>query len=670
MVRIKGLSESKSFVFISSNGAENQELVQKLRAWSRASKLDRGFVIGSHDVLMDNPLDLFFLRRRDLVSFDYDKVAKSNDHGSWWTSYADLFMMLSIVFLLMFVASSLRSGSAGFQQQQEFKKLARRAEDLEQQIKVYNTLKDQTLREQQNVAEQQVYQKLMDKLSLLKDEAHDEKVALQQKAKENEEKEFALNQYQQMVRNIINTNILAKSQIQHRDQVIVTRDQTIEEKKQQIAQMENTIQSNEAQISTINGELANKIQALRTEQAYSRSSKAALEKKIAAITEESQERVKDLQEKNQGIQSELGAVQSNLAQTEAQLGAANTTIAQQGNTIQQQGQEMGGLRSKLEADRGRYMAELDGLKKAEAEKLAGERAAYEGKLKKEHLNGEARAKKMAKFLADEQKKSGDLQGRINGLEGKIADTENQLRGTQSQLQGTQAQLQGTQAALEGTQGKLQGAEADKARALATVQDLKGDLERTRAIANARRQLAKAIADQLAKAGVKGVVDGRTGEVTLDFGGEYFDTGSTTLKPKMRSALDRFFPVYAKSLFSDPKVADKIANVEIVGFASSTYQNRYVNPKSTAPEDKDAIEYNLKLSFGRANSIFKHVLNEERLSQGDRDNLLPLMKVVGRGYLPDGKTAADLPDHMSQKEFCERFNCQKAQKVIVKFNMKD
>ena len=37
---------------------------------------------------------------------------------------------------------------------------------------------------------------------------------------------------------------------------------------------------------------------------------------------------------------------------------------------------------------------------------------------------------------------------------------------------------------------------------------------------------------------------------------------------------------------------------------------------------------------------------------------------------EGKSEADLPAAMTEKEFCQRYNCQKAQKVIVKFNMKD
>lgn len=618
------------------------------------------------------------------MSFDYDKIAaKEGEHSSWWTSYADLFMMLSIVFLLMYVTSSLRSGSVGFQQQMEYKKLTEKAEGLSQQIKVYNTLKDEALKKESD-SEQEVYQKLMGKLSLLKDEARDEKIALRKKAKENEEKEFALNQYQEMVRNIINANILAKTQIHHRDELIVTKDATIEQKKQKIAEMEKIVAQNEQQISTIHAQLEEQITALRMEQASSKTSKVAMEAKIMAMRQESEAQVQEIEAKKRTVTQQLTEVKSTLEHTEAKLDEATGTIQKQDVTIQLQEQEKAMLTAKLSADRDRYASELRDLKTDHDAQLAAERNAFMANLKKQRLSADARAKKIAKFAAEAEKKAGDLEGQLSGLRGKIAETDAQLKGaqadyeaTQARLAGTQKQLESTKSELDGTRGELEGTQeelantqADKKRALAAVEDLQGDLARTRAIANARKTLAKQITDEFAKSGLKGKVDGKTGEVTLDFGGEYFETGSTALKPKMRMTLDKFIPIYARSLFSNPKLADKIGNVEIVGFASSTYKGQYVNPKSTREEDKAAIEYNLKLSFGRANSIFKHVLNHGKLTDAEREKLMPLMKIVGRGYLPDGVSASELPDGMTEKQFCAKFNCKQAQRVIVKFNMKD
>ena len=38
------------------------------------------------------------------MSFDYDRFKAKEDNGSYWASYSDLFMVLSLVFLLLYVA--------------------------------------------------------------------------------------------------------------------------------------------------------------------------------------------------------------------------------------------------------------------------------------------------------------------------------------------------------------------------------------------------------------------------------------------------------------------------------------------------------------------------------------------------------------------------------------
>ena len=632
------------------------------------------------------------------MSFDLDHIkSKEGDHGSWWTSYADLFMLLSIVFLLMYVTSSLRQGTAGVQQQSEYKALAKHAAELEQQIKVYNTLKDQQLGNESK-DEQQVYSKLMDKLSLLKEEAKDEKDSLRQQAKENEDKEFALNQYQQVIRNIINANVLAKNQIQHRDQIIVTKnedlhskDEVISAKQSQVNRMESELASNQNKISDINQQLAERIHQLSREQARAKSSKHALEQHIANLRAQGQLEIKNLEAQNQQVaqqlnqvkgaldetesklgatesklgatvsklgviesklgvtESKLGVTESRLGVTESKLGATESKLGATAAKLQEEEQQKSAAIAQLEASKQQYQSKIQGLQAAHAKQLQAERGAFERNLARQHLSAQAKAKQLAGFADSERRKAAALAGELSGLNSKVRDTE----------------------------ARLNGAEQDKGRYLAQVAGLKksneemsGDLERARTLANARRVLADRIADNFKKSGIKADVDGKTGQVTLDFGNEYFDSGSDALKPGMKSAIERFFPSYTRSLLSDARTADKIANVEIIGFASSTYKGRYVNPNSILPEDREAINYNLKLSFSRANSIFRHILGNNVLSTDYQKRFLPLVKVVGRGYLPDGKDGSDIPPGITEDNFCAKFNCKKAQRVIVKFNLKD
>ena len=125
------------------------------------------------------------------MGFDLKKHGK-HDGDSMWTSYSDLFLGLSIIFLLLFVSASLKQGTDGVKQNIEYKILKKENEDLQQQIKAYETLKQDYLQKQASNEETDNYKELMDKLALLQDEAKDEKTKLRVQANENEKKEKAL----------------------------------------------------------------------------------------------------------------------------------------------------------------------------------------------------------------------------------------------------------------------------------------------------------------------------------------------------------------------------------------------------------------------------------------------------------------------------------------------
>src|SRR5262245_1846993 len=103
-----------------------------------------------------------------------------------WTSYSDLFLGLSVIFLLLYVTASLRQGTDGVRQALENKQLAKQNADLKEQLKVYNSLKNHYMEDQASNDEQQTYEMLMKQLDLLQDQASDEKDKLQAQAKENE----------------------------------------------------------------------------------------------------------------------------------------------------------------------------------------------------------------------------------------------------------------------------------------------------------------------------------------------------------------------------------------------------------------------------------------------------------------------------------------------------
>ena len=233
------------------------------------------------------------------------------------------------------------------------------------------------------------------------------------------------------------------------------------------------------------------------------------------------------------------------------------------------------------------------------------------------------------------------------MNSKIAKTDQELARSKGQLEKTKA-------------------EADKLKN--QNKGLSKELKRAMDIANARKKIVGKIAKAFKDAGVDAGIDGKTGDVTLSFS-EFFDTGRALLKPSMRESLKKFMPHYSKSLFADPEISKKIKSVEIIGFASPTYGGRVINPNSLSAKDKKARDYNLKLSFKRAEAIYKYIFDRSKLSYDFQKDLLPLVKVTGRSFFAGSKEQyRDVASGMTRKQFCQRYDCKKEQKVIIKFNL--
>jgi hypothetical protein len=118
------------------------------------------------------------------------------------------------------------------------------------------------------------------------------------------------------------------------------------------------------------------------------------------------------------------------------------------------------------------------------------------------------------------------------------------------------------------------------------------------------------------------------------------------------------------------VAKEISSVEIIGFSSPTYKGRYVDPQSLKDEDKTAISYNLDLSYNRAKSIFSYIFDKQNMVYQHQKELLPLVKVTGRSFLAEEVKGRDIASGLSHNDYCAKYNCEKSQKVIIKFNLKD
>jgi outer membrane protein OmpA-like peptidoglycan-associated protein len=277
------------------------------------------------------------------------------------------------------------------------------------------------------------------------------------------------------------------------------------------------------------------------------------------------------------------------------------------------------------------------------------------------------ASQLAGELGQTKEQAGKLAGELGATKGKLGQLAGELgatKGKLGQLEGELGQTKGQIGSLTGELGKAKG---QLGQAQGQIGQLQGDLAKAKAEADARRLISKRIKEGLSKAGVKADIDDRTGEVVINFGDVYFDNDSSKLKPKMKEVLEKAMPEYSKALFADGKLRDKITSVEIIGFASPTFEGKYIDPKSLDPSVRKAVDYNLDLSYKRARSIFQHIFDGERLNFQHQKDLLPLIKVTGRSFL-----AEKLPNvrNPSSSKYCDAHDCKKAQRVIIKFSFDD
>ncbi len=284
------------------------------------------------------------------MPFNHKKFGKESQ-DSMWTSTSDLFLGLSVVFLLLYVSASLKQGTEGFQKQQEYKELTKLNQDLKEQIKVYDSLKKNYLETQASEGEKETYQKLMAQLDLLQDEAQQEKGALMKQAKDLNDKEKALNQYQQIVRNIINSNVLSKSRIKQRDtlidkkEVVIdqqnvelnTLNEQIDQKKREIAESQRIAKNLEQNL----GQSMNELQKAYKRQKMTQKKFMAQKQKLQS---EYNNRLSSLKAASEQAEAQLQSLNQNLQQTKGDLEKANQDLNQASKNINDlQGKYAGAL---------------------------------------------------------------------------------------------------------------------------------------------------------------------------------------------------------------------------------------------------------------------------------------------------------------------------------------
>lgn len=603
------------------------------------------------------------------MNLNYEKIKAKVEHGgNQWTGYSDLFLVLSVVFLLLYVVANLRSGTTSVASITQVRALKNEVEDLRKQIKTYDVLRDDYLNKGATKDEVEVYQELIGKLDLLESDAKKESKELAAKSAAASEKERQLNKYQALVKNIISANLVAQGRVKKREEVIEEQGANIAENRQVIAeknkditdlnktvaQREAVINENNQQIAAINTKLERQIADAKAAWKSKYKSEQALNAAIAKMREDSSQQIQGLQAQNNQIASQLESTREQLSQKT------------------QEGQQLVAQLSNKETQ---VRAAMEKLKQERDESAIREKIAFENGINNERLSGEAKLAKERAYRATVERKNQAFNDKINALGEQLAKTRGEITAVEGKYQGKLAEAQkGFQQQLgqqaNQFQGQIASLQKDKQVLAGQAAGLSKELAGAQAKLNNMRNLAKSMKENFDKAGISADVDMRTGDVLIQFKDDYFDTGRADLKSTMRSTLERLMPVYARSLLEDPKVASKVTSVEIVGFASPTYKGKYVNPETMSQADRQAVNFNMDLSYQRAKSIFSYVFDPQKMSFPHQKALLPMVKVSGRSFLATDKQAGRELSSVKDGNYCAVYDCKKSQRVIIKFNLKD
>lgn len=139
---------------------------------------------------------------------------------------------------------------------------------------------------------------------------------------------------------------------------------------------------------------------------------------------------------------------------------------------------------------------------------------------------------------------------------------------------------------------------------------------------AQSDVAKELVKNMKAKNIDAEIDKMTGQVKIsDL--ELFELNSYNLSPKGKQYLDKFMPVYINTIFSSPKLYERIANIVIQGHTDSqTYKN--ISSK------EEQFTKNMDLSLQRANAVEDYIFRTA-YNRKYTDKLIKTLAVEGKSY---------------------------------------
>jgi len=557
-------------------------------------------------------------------------------HTSFWTSYSDLLLGLSVIFLVLFFVSVLRTGIT--QRRNE-------AESARAQALLEGKTPSSAL-EKSKAAESALEQ--------TREEIARRRTALEQSAQEVAKTLEAIDEQSKAVESLMKDQNLKSAQLE------LLREKT--------TQLETQLGNLEKSRHDVEQKLADKdISQTALKQALSQltSERERLSRQLAAVQDEIQSRDQTLQERETLLRDKtlrIATLEKDLQLEKSRLETLrqeHLALQTQNATLENRGQQL------TESNQGllREGESLRSTKLGLAEELAGvqkENAALRsrlvfiettfGELKKEHERlGKSQDRSGSALALLEQERDG-LRGRITELNRELETAKKDSGGNQKKL----ALCEETLARASDTRFESPSI-STLSRQLA---EARADLQ---ALGRERKAIATALGDSLKKKGIDAKVHPDSGVITLDMDETFrFRNGSAELTPEAREKLRSVIPIYAEKLFTGHS-ATRLSRISITGYASPRYFKQYVDPKE---QGTAAARLNQKLSEERARQIADYIVSSEVGDYPYRDRMKELIQTSGVGHTRPLRA----PAGQRPIEACGPYDCSRSRRVELNFHL--
>ena len=586
--------------------------------------------------------------------------------------------MLAIIFLIQAESASKQREEVHNQQTEqqvarveELEKRIKEYEEKEQRFKTVN-LEDQLSEYEQDV--KQTTQKIQGLYAQLD--------------KAIQHKDTSLQRYQ---------NVLADMETKYNDKVHHLEDKNIQQKQnfeqttQAKKQLEQKSQNLVAKLEQLDDQLEDRT---KTIQSYSNKNKELQEeilKKAADlklnISQLNTQHQQTLADKAESFQDMIKRLEQSYQQTLARIAESHEQDLVRKEQIAQQRlvQKENVMKAALVI---KDQERQDAVKIALAEK--------EAQLQKTLVDQQAQARKVLTDKEAEHLKS--LAEKEVQLQKTLAEQEAQFqkilmdRDAQARKALAEQEAQ-RRKALTAKQGSKLAEEESKeySRALADLkrqlQDKEGQLEKLKqqgnelaskhkALRNAKAKIDKELAgerkakqakqkitDRLKELEKHGAIVTQEGEVILPLETNFFRRDDYVIQVPLQDFLKEIVPRYAKLLCGEPEHCDQIKEVKIGGYASPVYEGRYVGIQDESLWARYAQDYNLNLSFKRAQAVF-HFVKFDMVFAHKAEFMKKLTDVSGHGYL---KAKAVPKEYVGKLASCEdEYNCEQERYVVLTF----